>query len=119
MRTSRSLSPAAVFSKTARALLLALMTFVLVQSVWAQATGNISGYIKDPSGGSVPGVAVTALMKEQGNSREAKTDEQGFTASSACCRATTTFRSRRLVLRHWCGRMWRSRLGSLSDSTRA
>lgn len=78
MRTSRSLSPAAVFSKTTRALLLALMTFVLVQSAWAQATGNISGYIKDPSGGSVPGVAVTALMKEQGTSREAKTDEQGF-----------------------------------------
>lgn len=78
MTTSRSLSSAAVRSKLTSLLLLALATFLVVQSVCAQGTGNISGYVKDPSGSSVPGVTVTALMKEEGTSREVQTDEQGL-----------------------------------------
>lgn len=59
-------------------MVLGLTNFALVQTVWGQATGNISGYVKDTSGSVVPAVTVTALMKEQQTSRIVQTDNQGF-----------------------------------------
>jgi hypothetical protein len=44
----------------------------------AQVTGSISGYVKDPSGASVPGANVTALMLEQQITRVTQTNSEGF-----------------------------------------
>src|SRR5258707_15863334 len=42
------------------------------------ATGNISGYVKDVSGATVPDVTVTARMVEQQTTRTAQTNSEGF-----------------------------------------
>lgn len=62
-----------------RFLLTALLAlFAAAGTLAGQATGNISGYVKDASGAAVPKVAVTALMDEQKTLRSAQTDDQGF-----------------------------------------
>ncbi len=60
--------------------LIAAVMFWLVSSgaVFAQTTGNISGYVKDISGAAIPQTQVTALMAEQKTSRSAATNNEGF-----------------------------------------
>src|SRR5437764_11781202 len=45
--------------------------------VWAQATAQISGTVKDQSGAVLPGVEVMATQTETGISRMAVTNETG------------------------------------------
>src|SRR5438552_6561367 len=45
--------------------------------IWAQATAQISGSVKDQSGGVLPGVEVTATQTATGAKRNAITDETG------------------------------------------
>src|SRR6266511_3951311 len=45
--------------------------------VWAQATAQISGTVKDQSGAVLPGVEVTATQTDTGISRSAVTNETG------------------------------------------
>src|SRR2546422_5825321 len=45
--------------------------------IWAQATGQISGSVKDQSGAVLPGVEVTATQTATGAKRNAITDETG------------------------------------------
>src|SRR5262245_26287761 len=60
-------------------LFVGLMVPVLTCSnVWAQATAQISGTVKDPTGAVLPGVEVTATQTETGISRPTITDEVGF-----------------------------------------
>ena len=46
-------------------------------AAWAQATAQISGTVKDPSGAVLPGVEVTATQTETGISRTTVTNETG------------------------------------------
>src|SRR5438094_3751257 len=46
--------------------------------VWAQATAQISGTVRDASGAVLPGVQVTAAQTETGISRMTVTNETGF-----------------------------------------
>jgi outer membrane receptor protein involved in Fe transport len=55
-----------------------LLAAVAVSAVAQVATGNISGYVRDSSGGIVPNATVTAKMVEQDAVRTTKTDAQGF-----------------------------------------
>lgn len=59
---------------------IAVSLFLLVSSVslLAQATGDVSGYVRDASGAAVPGATVTAVMEEQATSRASQTNDQGF-----------------------------------------
>ena len=51
---------------------------LLSGTVWAQSDfGTISGYIKDPSGASVPGAKIT-VQNQSGLERHATTDQSGF-----------------------------------------
>src|ERR1051326_5136200 len=45
--------------------------------VWAQATAQINGTVRDQSGAVLPGVEITATQTETGVSRTAVTDEMG------------------------------------------
>src|SRR6185295_3278259 len=45
--------------------------------VWAQATAQISGTVKDQTGAVLPGVEVTATQTETGVARTAVTNETG------------------------------------------
>jgi hypothetical protein len=59
-------------------LLLVLLMFVMTCcSVWAQATSQISGTVRDQSGAVLPGVEVTATQTDTGLSRSAVTNETG------------------------------------------
>src|ERR1700686_3845733 len=57
-------------------LLLALLTAQAI--VFAATTGSISGTIKDPSGGVIPGVALTATNPATGIQSRTMTDGKGF-----------------------------------------
>ena len=46
--------------------------------VWAQATAQISGTVRDASGAVLPGVQVTATQTETAISRATVTNETGF-----------------------------------------
>src|SRR6184192_3694090 len=46
-------------------------------NVWAQATAQISGAVRDQSGAVLPGVEVTATQTETGTKRSAVTNETG------------------------------------------
>ena len=46
-------------------------------SIWAQATAQISGTVKDQSGAVLPGVEITATQTGTGASRTAVTNETG------------------------------------------
>src|SRR5437588_7900437 len=47
-------------------------------NVWAQATAQISGTVRDQSGAVLPGVEVTATQTETGIARSAVTNETGL-----------------------------------------
>ncbi len=72
LRSSLSRSPL----KTA--MWLIVLFFCVVPLAHAQGTGNISGYVRDPTGAALPGTTVTAVMNEQHTTRTQKTDAQGF-----------------------------------------
>src|SRR5690242_184171 len=58
--------------------LAAILACVLGNTaVWAQATAQISGTVKDSSGAVLPGVEVTATQTETGIGRTTVTNETG------------------------------------------
>src|SRR5438309_7069684 len=60
-----------------RVLIVLLLSFLACASVWAQATAQISGTIKDQTGAVLPGVEVTATRIDTGVQRSAVTNETG------------------------------------------
>jgi hypothetical protein len=54
-----------------------LVTLLVSSDAWAQATAQISGTVKDQSGGILPGVDVTATQTDTGVARTTVTDESG------------------------------------------
>jgi len=65
-----------------KSFVIALSAMVLVCSmtagvVWAQATAQISGTVRDPSGAVLPGVEITATQTETGIARMTVTNETG------------------------------------------
>src|SRR2546427_12479096 len=54
-----------------------IVVSLLSPQVWAQATAQISGTVKDPTGAVLPGVEVTATQTETGISRTTVTNETG------------------------------------------
>src|SRR2546425_1730711 len=57
---------------------IALLFFVLTSStIWAQATAQISGAVRDPTGAVLPGVDITATQTETGVARMTVTNETG------------------------------------------
>ncbi len=60
------------------AVLIALVVSVITcETVWAQATAQISGAVRDQSGAVLPGVEVTAMQTDTGISRMTVTNETG------------------------------------------
>jgi hypothetical protein len=55
----------------------ALLFAVTCSDIWAQATAQISGTVKDQSGAVLPGVEITVTQTETGTSRTALTNETG------------------------------------------
>src|ERR1051326_5648097 len=78
---SRSSNSLHVEEKMKRVLMCLLcMASVCVLSsglVWAQATAQISGSVKDPSGAVLPGVEITATQIDTGIARTTVTNETG------------------------------------------
>ena len=62
------------FSTACAALLLVVLSSV---SLWAQATAQISGTVKDQSGAVLPGVEITATQTDTGVARTTVTNETG------------------------------------------
>src|SRR5689334_6454276 len=58
-------------------LLVSLMTVTASGSLWAQATAQISGTVKDSSGAVLPGAEITATQTETGVSRMTISNETG------------------------------------------
>src|SRR6266404_979650 len=58
----------------------ALVTVLLMSPVIlrAQATGTMSGYVKDSSGGVIPQARVTATHVQHGTAFPTETDREGF-----------------------------------------
>src|SRR6266567_327929 len=54
-----------------------LLSVITCAVVWAQATAQINGTVRDQSGAVLPGVEITATQTETGISRTAITDETG------------------------------------------
>src|SRR6266567_2696971 len=52
-------------------------TLLACPGLWAQATAEISGTIKDPSGAVLPGVEITATQTGTGQARKALSNETG------------------------------------------
>ena len=70
--------------RSARGWLLGLLLVGAASTGWAQTTtGTILGDVKDSTGGSLPGVTVTAVNQANGLTREAVTDELGSYRFSA------------------------------------
>src|SRR5947207_9971012 len=64
-------------SMLAVALAALLITSLMCISLWAQATAQISGTVKDQTGAVLPGVEVTATQTDTGISRTTVTNETG------------------------------------------
>ena len=54
-----------------------LISFLSSADAWAQATAQISGTVKDPSGAVLPGAEVTATQTETGIARMTVSNETG------------------------------------------
>jgi hypothetical protein len=63
---------------SSRAVLVLALVGCLVIPAAAQVTGNITGYVRDPSGAAIPNVTVSAKMIEQQTTRTITTDTDGF-----------------------------------------
>lgn len=61
------------------ALLIGLMTLAAPEAVWAQAVGGaqITGFVRDSSGGALPGVDVTVTRTDTGVTRSTVTSGDG------------------------------------------
>src|SRR5213593_2829799 len=57
--------------------ILCLSSAITCATVWAQATAQISGTVRDQSGAVLPGVEVTATQTDTGVPRSAVTNETG------------------------------------------
>ncbi|HEV2382418.1 MAG TPA: TonB-dependent receptor [Terriglobia bacterium] len=55
-----------------------ILCFLLPSTAKAQATGSVSGYVKDASGASIAEAKVTATLVSRGTSSSALTDAEGF-----------------------------------------
>ena len=55
----------------------ALILLLTGTAAWAQATGQLSGTVRDESGGVLPGVTVTATQTDTGFSRTVVTETNG------------------------------------------
>ena len=64
--------------RTARALLLTILVCSFAGAAAAQVGGSVSGVVKDPSGGVMPGVNVTAVNTTLGTMFTTITDGQGL-----------------------------------------
>src|SRR5437773_12528649 len=58
-------------------LLVSFITLATGSSLWAQATAQISGTVKDSSGAVLPGAEITATQTDTGVSRMTITNETG------------------------------------------
>src|SRR5438132_4992609 len=54
-----------------------LLSIITCAVVWAQATAQINGTVKDQSGAVLPGVEITAIQTDTGITRTAVSDETG------------------------------------------
>ncbi|MCL4853621.1 MAG: carboxypeptidase regulatory-like domain-containing protein, partial [Bryobacteraceae bacterium] len=60
-------------------LLVSLFVLTTPSAIVAQvATGNIGGYVRDPSGAGIPNASVTARMVEQQFTRSTETNNEGY-----------------------------------------
>ncbi|HWB98808.1 MAG TPA: carboxypeptidase-like regulatory domain-containing protein, partial [Bryobacteraceae bacterium] len=66
---------ATLFAPLPHAVLLILLA---TRFLSGQVSGNIAGYVRDPSGAGIPNASVTATMIEQQTSRTITTNEEGF-----------------------------------------
>src|SRR5262249_35007415 len=60
---------------------ISIVLFVVIfscQAVWAQATGQISGTVRDQSGAVLPGVEITATQTDTGVARMTVSNETGL-----------------------------------------
>ncbi len=57
---------------------LAILSLCLASTLPAQVAGNISGFVRDPTGAAVAGANVLAVLTGQQLSRSALTDDTGF-----------------------------------------
>src|SRR5213592_5135525 len=64
-------------SMLAAGLAALLITSLMCISLWAQATAQINGTVKDQSGAVLPGVEVTVTQTDTGAKRSVPTDETG------------------------------------------
>ena len=56
----------------------ATLALLFSTTLWAQTSGNISGYIKDPTGAVVVGAKLTVANQQTGLTRSVASDETGF-----------------------------------------
>src|SRR6266550_3145638 len=56
---------------------IVILLFASTVNLWAQATAQNSGTVKDPSGAVLPGVEVRATQAETGSSRVTVSNETG------------------------------------------
>src|SRR5205823_5014537 len=61
-------------------LVVVMGSLLLCSNVWAQATAQITGTVKDQSGAVLPGVEITATQTETGVSRNTVSNETGIFA---------------------------------------
>src|SRR3989449_2418137 len=54
-----------------------VMSLAMCGSLWTQATAQINGVVRDPSGAVLPGVEITATQTDTGISRSTVTNETG------------------------------------------
>src|SRR5438094_10333870 len=68
---------AAVFGTLRALACIVLISFMTCDVVWAQATAQINGTVKDQTGAVLPGTEITVTQTETGISRSGITDETG------------------------------------------
>jgi hypothetical protein len=60
-----------------------LSLVLMTTAAWADITGKISGFVKDPSGAFLPGVQVTTTNTQTGIKSVSRTDDKGFYSFTA------------------------------------
>ena len=69
---------------------LALLCLLIGLPVFGQTFGEITGEVRDTSGASVPGVAVTIINAATNANRSTVSNDAGITASPLCPRVSIT-----------------------------